>query len=162
MNAPEIVLGIDPGLATVGFAILSFKEKSSILDFGVIETTSGEVFEDRVIQIYNDLQELIEIHSPDLIVLEELFFSSNAKTAIDVAQCRGALIAASGFSGSIIRSIKPNQVKLGFTGDGSADKKQMQEMVKLHFSLESVPKPDDAADAIAIAYVGYQEYSHEL
>jgi crossover junction endodeoxyribonuclease RuvC len=162
MKNPEVILGIDPGLATVGFAVLDVKDEAKIINFGVIETSSGLPIEERLQLIFKDLQILVDEYQPDLVLIEELFFSTNAKTALDVAQARGVLIAAVAEKGLPIRSIKPNQVKLGFTGDGSADKRQMQEMVKIHFGLTELPQPDDAADALAIAYVGYQEFTQEL
>lgn len=152
------VLGIDPGFATVGYSFIEISDQIRILDFGVIETSANLPFTERLNHLYDDLTQLIQQHDPDAAVLEELFFSTNAKTALDVAQARGVLMAACMQLSVPVYSLKPNQVKLGFTGDGSADKKQMQEMVKLHFGLQEVPKPDDAADALAIAYVGYHEF----
>ncbi len=162
MNEAQVILGIDPGLATVGFAALKAADLTQILDFGLIETSPDTPFEKRLQHLFDDLQSLIEQFKPDLIVMEELFFSTNVKTAIDVAQARGALIAAAVGKDITVLSIKPNEVKLGFTGDGSADKRQMQEMVKLHFGLSELPQPDDAADAIAIAYVGYQRHCLDI
>lgn len=157
------VLGIDPGLATVGYALLEGDDADVLRDFGVITTSPDLSLAHRMEILFDDLQALLARFEPDLVVLEELFFSTNAKTALDVSQARGVLLTAvikSPLSPHFI-SLKPNEVKLGFTGDGSADKRQIQEMVCLRFGLSALPQPDDAADAIAIACVGSQHFSQQ-
>lgn len=153
--AERIILGIDPGLATVGYGILLFSgEKIQIIDFGVIETSTGLEFAERLLMIQENLRELVDKYSPTEAFVEELFFSANAKTAMNVAHARGVIIASLSACGLQPRSITPNQVKLGMTGDGTADKKQIQRMLMIQFSLPACPQPDDAADALAIAYCG--------
>jgi len=151
----RIVLGIDPGLATIGFGVLHFRgEEVVIRDFGVIETPAGLEMGDRLVMIQQDLEELLKKHLPTEAYVEELYFSTNAKTALSVAHARGVIMSSLASHGLQPRSITPNQVKSGLTGDGSADKKQVQQMLKIQFSLEKIPEPDDAADALAIAYCG--------
>lgn len=153
--AQRVVLGIDPGLATIGYGLLLFQDdKASILDFGVIETPAGLELPERLHMIQQDLDSLIEKHRPQEAYVEELFFSTNTKTAISVAHARGIIMSSLASSGIRPRSITPNQVKLGMTGHGGADKKQIQRMLMIQFSLKSIPTPDDAADALAIAFCG--------
>jgi len=151
----RVVLGIDPGLATIGYGLLLFEDdQPSILDFGVIETPAGLELPERLLMIQKDLDSLFEVHQPHEAYVEEVFFSKNTKTALSVAHARGVIMSSLSSRGLRPRSITPNQVKLGMTGDGSADKKQIQQMLMLQFSLRSVPTPDDAADALAIAFCG--------
>lgn len=155
MSTDRIVLGIDPGLATIGYAFLKYVgDEIEILDFGTINTPSGLDLAERLVMIQNDLDGLIEKHSPTETCVESLFFSSNTKTAMDVAHARGVIIASMAAHGLRPRSITPNEVKLGLTGDGAADKRQVQDMLMIQFSLSEIPKPDDAADALAIAFCG--------
>jgi crossover junction endodeoxyribonuclease RuvC len=151
----RVVIGIDPGLATIGYGILRFQnEKAEIIDFGVIETPKGLELAERLLMIQQDLDHLIELHKPSEAYVEEVFFSTNTKTALSVAHARGVIMSSLASGGLRPRSLTPNQVKVGMTGDGAADKKQVQQMLKIHFSLGSVPEPDDAADALAIAFCG--------
>lgn len=151
----RIILGIDPGLATVGYGVLSFfGEKLEIIDFGAIETPAGMDFSERLHMIQQDLQELLTRFQPTEAYVEEIFFSTNTKTAIAVAQARGVIVASLAAHGLQPRSLTPNQVKQGVTGDGAADKRQIQRMLQLQFSLAEIPQPDDAADALAIAWCG--------
>lgn len=155
MSPQKIILGIDPGLATIGYAFIRGEhENVSVLDFGVFTTPSTTDFSERLLMIHRDLGELIEQYQPDEAYVEELFFSSNAKTALDVAHARGVIIASLAERGLRPQSITPNQVKLAATGDGGADKRQVQEMLQLQFQLSELPRPDDAADALAIAFCG--------
>jgi len=151
----RIVLGIDPGLATIGYGVLHFQgEKVSIRDFGVIETPVGLELPERLLMIQQDLEVLIRTHAPTEAYVEEVFFSTNTKTALSVAHARGVIMSSLASGGLRPRSITPNQVKVGMTGDGKADKKQVQQMLKVQFSLSHIPQPDDAADALAIAFCG--------
>lgn len=150
-----ITLGIDPGLATIGFAFIEgLGVDQKILDFGVIETEQVLELSQRLLMIQEDLSALIEQYSPDMIFVEELFFSTNAKTALDVAHARGVILMCCATSSVPVSSLTPNQVKVGMCGDGRADKQQVQSMVQRQFDLSEIPRPDDAADALAIAYVG--------
>ena len=149
-----IILGIDPGLATVGFGILnSDGQRASPVNYGIISTPAGVPLPRRLTMIYADVQELIRTYRPDAIALEELFFYRNVTTAIDVAQARGvALIAAANaVSDSQIFDYTPMQIKLAVCGYGHADKGQVQRMVTRLLGLSSIPRPDDAADALAVA-----------
>ena len=149
-----IILGIDPGLATVGFGILnSDGQRASPVKYGIISTPAGVPLPRRLTMIYADVQELIRTYRPDAIALEELFFYRNVTTAIDVAQARGvALIAAANaVSDSQIFEYTPMQIKLAVCGYGHADKGQVQRMVTRLLGLSSIPRPDDAADALAVA-----------
>jgi crossover junction endodeoxyribonuclease RuvC len=149
-----IILGIDPGLATVGFGVVdSGPQRMKPVNFGIISTPAGMPLPRRLAMIYQDVQQLIGIYRPDAIALEELFFYRNVTTAIDVAQARGvALIAAANaVSDGQIFEYTPMQVKLAVCGYGHADKGQVQRMVSQILGLSCIPKPDDAADALAVA-----------
>jgi crossover junction endodeoxyribonuclease RuvC len=147
-------LGIDPGLATVGFGVIDCEsQRSAVINYGVVTTEAGTPLPRRLTMIYADIQQLIATYRPDAIALEELFFYHNVTTAIDVAQARGvALIAAANaVSDSQIFEYTPMQIKLAVCGYGHADKGQVQRMVTSLLNLNSIPKPDDAADALAVA-----------
>ena len=148
------ILGIDPGLATVGFGVISSDGRSlRPVEYGVITTPAGTTLPRRLSMIYHDVQEVIAAFRPDAIALEELFFYHNVTTAIDVAQARGvALIAAANaVTDSQLFEYTPMQVKLAVCGYGHADKLQVQQMVKTLLHLDDIIRPDDAADACAIA-----------
>ena len=147
-----VILGIDPGIATVGFGIIS--ETGGVIKpkrYGVISTPAGVRLALRLQQINNDVSELIETFKPDAIAVEELFFNTNQKTAVSVAHGRAAVILAGEKYGIPMFEYTPLQVKKAVTGYGRAPKKQVMEMVKRLLSMEQIPKPDDAADALAIA-----------
>lgn len=147
-----IILGIDPGVATVGFGIISEEGGTPKLKrYGVISTPSGMRLALRLGQINNDVSELIKTFKPDAIAVEELFFNTNLKTAVTVAHGRAAIILAGEAHGIPMYEYTPLQVKKAVVGYGQATKKQVMEMVKRLLQMEQVPKPDDAADALAIA-----------
>ena len=147
-----IILGIDPGVATVGFGIVKASGgNTSLCRFGVITTSAGTRLALRLTQIYNDMSQLIETFKPDAIVVEELFFNTNLKTATAVAHGRAAVILAGEKYGIPMFEYTPLQVKKAVTGYGRATKKQMMDMVRRLLLMETAPKPDDAADALAIA-----------
>lgn len=147
-----IILGIDPGYAITGYAFLSsHKGKFEILDYGVLQTPSHHPFDFRLLTLYEELSKLIQKYQPHVVAVEELFFYKNRTTAIGTAQARGVLVLACAKENLPIFEYTPMQVKLALTGYGLADKKQMQNMVKLLLKMETLPKPDDAADALAIA-----------
>ena len=147
-----IILGIDPGIATVGFGVIqSLGSRQSLVRCGVIRTSAGTRLALRLKQIYDDITELIEIYQPEAIAVEELFFNTNLKTGISVAHGRGVLLLAGVSRAVSMFEYTPLQVKLTIAGYGRADKKQVMDMVKRLLKLENVPKPDDAADALAIA-----------
>lgn len=147
-----IILGVDPGIATVGFGVIeTIGSKQALIRCGVIKTSAGTRLALRLSQIYNDIGELIDKFKPDAVVVEELFFNTNLKTGIAVAHGRGILILAGEVRGIPMFEYTPLQVKQTVTGYGRADKKQVMEMVRRLLSMEKVPRPDDAADALAIA-----------
>lgn len=152
-----MIIGIDPGTATTGFAIVDgTKQNPEIVDFGVIETTArdDQFMPQRLIEIAQDLESLLTTYKPTKCLLEDLFFFKNAKTVISVAQARGVMMYLLGKHGVDVQSITPLQVKQTLCGYGRADKKQVQKMVKKVYGLKTIPKPDDAADALAMAWVG--------
>jgi len=154
-NAERIILGIDPGLATVGYGLIRFNgDTPEVIDYGTILTPKSLDFSERLLMIQRDLSLIVETHKPTEAFVEELFFSVNAKTAMSVAHARGVIMSSLASFGLHPRSLTPNQVKVGVTGHGAADKRQVQDMLKLQFGLESLPEPDDAADALAIALCG--------
>ena len=147
-----IILGIDPGVATVGFGIISETGGTPKPQrFGVITTHAGVRLALRLTQIHADVSELIQTHRPDAIAVEELFFNTNLKTAIAVAHGRAAVILAGEEHGVTMFEYTPLQVKKAVVGYGHATKKQVMDMVRRLLSMTAPPKPDDAADALAVA-----------
>ena len=142
------ILGIDPGTGICGFGVIEGKKA---LDFGVISTPPHTPLPDRLLDIYESMHEIIKLNQPDVISIEKLFFSKNITTGISVAEARGIVILVARQHNLPIYEYTPNEIKKSLTGYGSADKKQMQEMVRLHLNLEKAPQPDDAADALAAA-----------
>lgn len=148
-----LVLGIDPGTATIGYAIVRDLPDGGCesIDYGVITTPKIDSAAKRLVQIYEQIRTIINLHNPDSAAVEKLFFQKNISTAIAVGQARGVIMLALAQAGLEIGEYTPNEIKLAVTGYGSADKRQVQEMVRVLLSLEKIPKPDDAADALAIA-----------
>ena len=146
------ILGIDPGYGITGFGLIeAHRGQSRLLQCGAITTPAGMDFSARLEIIYNDMVELIRSTKPDAVAIEELFFGQNVTTGIGVAQSRGVILLAIRQAGLEVTSYKPMQVKQALVGYGNASKHQMQEMTKRLLHLSAMPKPDDAADAIAIA-----------
>ncbi len=147
------ILGIDPGTATIGFGIIEYQnDQCLLLDYGCIKTEAGQPFSDRLSQIHADLKTITDTWKPQEIAIEEIFFSKNVKTAIQVAQARGAIIQQLAVLDKFnIGEYKPQQIKEAVCGYGRAEKKQVQKMVQLILKMEEMPTPDDAADALAIA-----------
>lgn len=146
------ILGIDPGYAIVGYGAIDFtKNRFTILQYGAITTKAGVLFSDRLAEIFNDMNLLIGKVQPDAIAIEKLFFNTNTTTAIDVAQARGVILLCAKQNNVPVFEYTPLQVKSAVTGYGKAEKKQVMEMTKSILGLEKVPKPDDTADALAIA-----------
>lgn len=147
-----VIIGIDPGIATVGFGIIEVnKNKTSVIDYGVISTPKTDALPVRLQKIYKAITHLIEIYKPSVMAVEELFFTKNVKTGISVAEGRGVCLLAGVHANLELFEYTPNQVKQALTGLGKAEKKQVQYMVKAVLNLQSIPKPDDAADALAVA-----------
>jgi len=147
------VLGIDPGTATTGLGLIveDHPGQYSILDVCVITTPAGLPASERLVDIYQKIKEYILLHKPEAAAVEKLFFQRNVTSALAVGQARGVLLLALAQAGIPIFEYTPLEVKQAVTGYGAADKKQVQQMVKLLLRLDAVPKPDDAADALAIA-----------
>lgn len=156
-----VILGIDPGIATTGFGVCrKEKDRFEYLNCGVIETAKGQRVEARIRHIHDSIVTLIETYRPDALAIEELFFANNQKTVINVAQARGVVLLAAEERGIPIFEYTPLQVKQSVVGYGRAEKHQVMEMVRILFRLPGVPKPDDAADALAIALThGYRSSS---
>ena len=153
------ILGIDPGYAIVGVGVVDFEgNRFKVVDFGAITTNAGEDMFDRLKSIYDEAVEIIERTKPDAMAIEELFFNSNQKTAINVAQARGVLVLAAKNCGIPIYEYTPLQVKQAVVGYGRAEKAQVQQMTKAILNLDAVPKPDDTADALAIAICHAHSY----
>ncbi|HTA77693.1 MAG TPA: crossover junction endodeoxyribonuclease RuvC [bacterium] len=150
--APKIILGIDPGLARMGYgAIIQKGSQLKVLEYGTITSEAHTDAEKRLVVIFEKLRKILKKVKPDEIAIEELFFARNVKTAISVGQARGVALLACGLSGVPVFEYKPAEVKQAVAGFGAADKEQIQKMVKLLLGLSEVPKPDDTADALAIA-----------
>lgn len=146
------ILGIDPGYAIVGYGVIDYNcNHFSVVGYGAITTPAGVPFPKRLKDIYDDLTVLIDKYKPDFLSIEKLYFNTNTATAIDVAQARGVIILAAQNCGIKIAEYTPLQVKQAITGYGRAEKHQVMEMVKKYLGLSKVPKPDDTADALAIA-----------
>lgn len=145
------ILGIDPGYGIVGYGIIDTHRNNYVVDFGVIETPKEESFPVRLLRIEEALRVLFETYKPDEVAIEELFYFHNQTTVIPVAEARGVIILTAEKFCEHIFEYTPMQIKQALTGNGRADKKQMQFMVKNILGLEKIPKPDDAADALAVA-----------
>ncbi len=147
-----VILGIDPGYAIVGCGIIRYENNNfTLMGYGAITTDKNMPFNQRLKKIYDDLTELIERFKPDAVSIERLYFNTNQKTAIDVAQARGVIVLAVENAGIPIFEYTPLQVKQSMVGYGRAEKNQVQEMTKMFLHLDKIPKPDDAADALALA-----------
>ena len=146
------ILGIDPGYGITGFGLIEANRgQTQLLQCGAITTPAGMDFSARLEIIYEDMRKLLEMAKPDAVAIEELFFGQNVTTGIGVAQSRGVILLAIQQAGVPVYSYKPAQIKQAVVGYGNATKHQMQEMTKRLLRLSAMPKPDDAADAIAIA-----------
>lgn len=152
------ILGIDPGTATTGFGVItSSNGKLKFVDAGVVSTPPEMSMPNRLSEIYSCLCALITEHKPQVVAVELLYFASNVTTAISVGQARGVVLLAAAEAGLPVAEYTPLQVKQAVTGYGRADKKQIQEMVKMTLGLDGIPKPDDAADGLAIAITHAQQ-----
>ena len=157
------IIGIDPGYAIVGFGIIEYsRSKFTTIDYGAITTPAGMDFNARLLEIYNDLCYVLDKYKPEFLAIERLYFTTNQKTAIDVAQARGIVLLAAKQRDIQIFEYTPLQVKQSVTGYGKAVKKQVQEMTKNILSLPEIPKPDDTADALAIAVCHAHAYGSQL
>lgn len=147
-----VILGIDPGYGTVGYGVIEkLGAKIVALDYGVIQTSKEDCFAKRLSHIDRGIRALIERFHPDEAAIEQLFFAKNVTTGLQVAEARGVIELAIYQQSVPLFQYKPNEIKLAITGWGKAEKRQMQEMVKTHLGLSKIPRPDDAADALAVA-----------
>lgn len=146
-------LGIDPGTATMGWGVVEEDGQGGVrlVDYGALTTSKNEPLARRLRMLYDGLCHIIAAHRPDTAAVEELFFSKNVTTAISVSHARGVALLALANADLAVHEYRPMAIKLAITGYGHADKQQIQEMVRLQLGLEGIPKPDDAADALAIA-----------
>ena len=148
-----LVIGIDPGTATTGYGIIEENEKKEIhvVTYGIIKTEANLLAEKRLLEIHEQLNEILLLHRPDCGAVEKLFFQRNITTAIAVGQARGVILLSLAMRNLPVAEYTPNEIKQSVTGYGSAGKKQVQEMIRTVLNLKEIPRPDDAADALAIA-----------
>jgi len=157
------ILGIDPGYATIGFGLIEAdRGQSHMLRYGAITTPAGLPLSKRLYQIATDMEELIGQLKPDVIAVEELFFNTNITTGIAVAHGRGVILCAAERCGVPLYEYTPSQVKLAVTGYGKAEKHQVMDMTRRLLKLSAVPKPDDAADALALALCHARSFTSRL
>jgi crossover junction endodeoxyribonuclease RuvC len=146
------IIGIDPGTGILGFGVIDHNSgKTTMVDAGVVRTKVHQPLDERLVEIYNSLCEIVAENKPTVMVIEKLFFAQNVTTAISVSHARGVAMLAGKLAGLDIIEYTPLQIKQAITGYGRADKKQMQEMVRVILGLKTVPQPDDCADALAAA-----------
>ena len=158
-----LILGIDSGTAITGYGLVEQIDELRLVDAGAILTPAGTPLPERLLTIHKQLSSLISSFKPDAVAVEELFFSKNARTAMSVGHARGVVLLTAAQAGLPIFHYKPSEVKVAVTGYGAAAKPQVQEMVRLLLELEETPKPDDVADAIAVAICHLQSaYLHRL
>lgn len=149
------IMGIDPGFATVGIGVIDVENGAyTPVEWLTVETPSGMPFPERLLEIKGDILTLLEEFKPELVVVEKLFFATNEQTALDVAHARGVIVCCIADMAIPLLEATPLQLKAGITGDGKADKRQMQDMIARMLNLEEIPKPDDAADALCLAVYG--------
>ncbi len=147
-----IIIGVDPGFAITGYGIVKYdNNKFCVLDYGAIITDSKLKLSERLLILNNRLEELIACYNPDVFAIEELFFNKNIKTALNVGHGRGVVLLAAARNNKEIFEYTPLQVKQSVVGYGRAEKTQIQQMVKMILNLREIPKPDDVADALAVA-----------
>jgi len=147
-----LVLGLDPGLATMGYGLVKDESQSLVpVAYGVIRTPAKIAKAVRLMRLHNELDELLTTYRPDVAAVEELFFSTNARTALAVGEARGVALLTLAQAGLTIAEYTPMEVKQAVTGYGGADKVQIQQMVRILLGLNDIPRPDDAADALAIS-----------
>lgn len=158
-----IILGMDPGTATTGYGLIkSSNNKVEALDWGCIFTSASETFPERLNKIYSRTTGLIKTHQPDWLAVEELFFSKNTRSALAVGHARGVVLLAAAQEGVSVLEYTPLQVKQAVVGYGRAAKEQVQYMVQLLLGLKELPRPDDAADALAVALCHVQSVKWHL
>ena len=166
-----IILGIDPGVAKLGFGVISKisdlksknRNKINCLDYGLIQTSPDLPAAERLKKINNELNKIIKKYRPNILAVENVYFFKNLKTAMPVSQAKGVILLTAAKKKIPVYEVTPLQVKLAITGYGKAEKKQVQKMVKILLNLKEIPRPDDAADALAIAiYCSYDSVNQKL
>lgn len=146
------IIGVDPGTGILGFGVIEVvRNKAQMITAGVIKTPSHTPLDERLEEIFNGLNQIIAETKPDVMSIEKIFFAQNITTAISVSHARGVAMLSGRLAGLLIAEYTPLQIKQTLTGYGRAEKKQIQEMVRLHLNLQRIPRPDDAADALAAA-----------
>ncbi len=157
-----LILGVDPGTATTGYGIV-IKENYDLhlRDYGVVRTESSLAPEVRLRQIHQQISDRIDEHKPDAVAVEKLFFNKNVRSAMSVGQARGVVLLAAAQQDKDLLQFTPPEVKSAVTGNGAASKKQVQIMVRSLLGMEEIPRPDDAADALAVAICGVQNLGWE-
>ncbi|NGM81921.1 crossover junction endodeoxyribonuclease RuvC [Paenibacillus sp. 7124] len=154
------ILGIDPGIAIVGFGFIDKNgSKLTPVQYGCIQTEAHTPEEERLLHVYEGMLQLIDRYKPEAVAMEKLFFNRNVTTAMSVGQARGVLVLAAVQRGLPVAEYTPMQVKQAIVGYGKAEKKQVQEMVRMYLKLSAVPKPDDVADALAVAICHAHSYT---
>jgi crossover junction endodeoxyribonuclease RuvC len=157
------IIGIDPGTGLLGFGVIDAKNgKTELVDAGVVRTRPHQPLDERLVEIYDALQEIIKATKPTVMSIEKLFFAQNVTTAISVSHARGVAMLAGKQAGLEIAEYTPLQIKQALTGYGRATKQQMQEMVRLQLNLKHVPKPDDCADALAAAIIHSNSFAQKI
>jgi crossover junction endodeoxyribonuclease RuvC len=146
-----ITLGVDPGTAILGYGIVAGEDDPAMVAAGVVQTSSADQMHHRLLQLHEGIVTAIAEHHPTVMAVEQLFFSRNVTNALAVGQARGVVLLAAAQHDIPVFEYKPSEVKLAVAGHGNADKFQMQTMVQMILELESIPRPDDAADALAVA-----------
>lgn len=147
-----IILGIDPGTATTGYGVIKRSKTLECLDYGVIKTSPSMLMPERLKLLYDGLAKLIKRYNPEVLVVENVYFFKNLKTALPVSQAKGVILLAAAEKKIPVQELTPLQVKMGVAGYGRAEKKQVQKIIQQLLHLKEMPKPDDAADALAIAF----------
>ena len=159
-----LVIGIDPGIAITGYGLIKTDQRNEYqcVDFGVIRTKAGLPDAERLSILYSDLTEIINLHRPDTSAVEKLFFQKNVKTAISVGQARGVAMLTLAQANLAVEEYTPNEIKQTVCGYGNAGKRQVQRMVQTLLNLKDLPKPDDAADALAVAicHITHQSFNN--
>lgn len=146
-----IILGIDPGIALTGWGVVENLDGIRLLEYGCIKTSKDKNQNQRLFDLFNQLQEIIKEYKPEIIALEKLFFNTNAKTAFKIGEARGVIKMCAVLNNIKLQEFTPLQIKDSIVGYGRAEKKQVQQMIKMLLRLPEIPKPDDAADAVATA-----------
>lgn len=151
MDDSPVTLGIDPGTARLGYGVIRGREPAESLEFGIVETPSGDAMPDRLLRLHDELLGIIREYRPEVMVVEKLFFARNVTNALTVGQARGVAMLTAAENGIPVVEYTPAEVKQAVAGYGNASKEQIQEMVRLILGLDEKPTPDDAADALAVA-----------